>query len=65
MSNKKIPSSKFIFLFTSLVLLLTLVPYSLLSQSTDELRIGIRTAEGIAEFFDKLTGATFVPRGNN
>jgi len=30
-----------------------------------EHRIGIRSVDGVAEFFDKVTGEQFVPRGNN
>ncbi len=30
-----------------------------------EHRIGVRVVDGVGEFFDRQTGATFVPRGNN
>jgi hypothetical protein len=35
------------------------------SEPIGEHRIGIRTVDGRAEFFDRETGATFVPRGAN
>ena len=35
------------------------------SEPIGEHRIGIRTVDGRAEFFDRATGATFVPRGAN
>lgn len=35
------------------------------AHAQNEHRIAIRTAEGRAEFYDRTTGKTFVPRGNN
>jgi hypothetical protein len=30
-----------------------------------EHRIGVRDVSGFGEFYDRITGASFVPRGNN
>src|SRR5262249_5072861 len=34
-------------------------------QNKAEHRIGVRVVNGVGEFYDRVTGAKFVPRGNN
>src|SRR2546421_16894 len=38
---------------------------SAIGQSAPEHRIGVRVVNGIGEFYDRVTGQKFVPRGNN
>jgi hypothetical protein len=34
-------------------------------QNGSEHRIGVRVVNGVGEFYDRVTGQKFVPRGNN
>src|SRR5712692_651029 len=41
------------------------LPASTASIPASEHRIGVRVVNGIGEFYDRVTGQKFVPRGNN
>lgn len=46
-------------------LLATVLCFASLCAAQNQHRIGVRVVSGVGEFYDRVTGQTFVPRGNN
>ncbi len=62
-SSKKY--NRFLVVFSTVFIGFMILGFPIKSKCAEVHRIGIRTVDGKAGFYDKITDETFIPRGNN